>query len=85
LKEERTCAGHPHAGPGLPDSELLKLIFESATDFGIFTMDPNGITTRWNPGARRLFGFHDEEIIGQTADVLFPPEEGGLVESISGS
>jgi PAS domain S-box-containing protein len=65
------------AKAGIPDSELLKLIFESATDFGIFTMDPNGITTSWNSGAKRLFGFEDSEIIGRTADVVFPPEEGG--------
>jgi PAS domain S-box-containing protein len=65
------------AGSGIPDGELLRLIFESATDFGIFTIDPNGITTSWNTGAKRLFGYDDEEIIGHPADVLFPPEEGG--------
>src|SRR5215213_2511451 len=65
------------AKAGVPDSELLRLIFESATDFGIFTMDPNGITTSWNTGAKRLFGFEDSDIIGQSADVIFPPEEGG--------
>ena len=56
------------AKAGVPDSELLRLIFESATDFGIFTMDPNGITTSWNTGAKRLFGFEDSDIIGQSAD-----------------
>ena len=65
------------AKAGVPDSELLRLIFESATDFGIFTMDPNGITTSWNTGAQRLFGFEDSDIIGRSADVIFPPEEGG--------
>jgi PAS domain S-box-containing protein len=50
---------------------------ESATDFAIFTMDPNGITTTWNSGAERLLGYEDNEIIGQPADVTFPPEEGG--------
>ncbi len=65
------------AGAGIPDGELLKLIFESVADFGILTVDPNGITTSWNIGAERLFGFNDEEIIGQSADVVFPPEEGG--------
>jgi PAS domain S-box-containing protein len=61
----------------LPDSELLRLIFESAIDFAIFTMDPNGITTSWNSGAERLLGYKDEEIIGRSADLTFPPEEGG--------
>ena len=57
--------------------ELLRLVFESATDFAIFTTDPNGIVTSWNPGAERLLGWSDEEIVGRSADVIFPPEEGG--------
>jgi PAS domain S-box-containing protein len=40
-------------------------------------MDPNGIVTSWNVGAVRLLGWDDEEIIGHSADVIFPPEEGG--------
>jgi PAS domain S-box-containing protein len=60
-----------------PENELLRLIFESATDFAIFTMDPNGITTSWNSGAERLLGYKGEEIIGKSTDVTFPPEEGG--------
>ncbi|MFC4314380.1 sensor histidine kinase [Steroidobacter flavus] len=58
-----------------PNDELLRLIFESATDFAIFTMDPNGIVTSWNRGAERLLGYADEEIFGQSADVIFLTEE----------
>ena len=61
------------------EGELLRLIFDSATDFAIFTMDPNGITTTWNTGAERLLGYKDEEIVGKSADVIFPPEQGGSV------
>ncbi|RWB72418.1 MAG: PAS domain S-box protein [Mesorhizobium sp.] len=62
----------------LSDSDLLRLIFDSATDFAIFTTDPNGITTSWNVGAERVLGYADDEIIGKSADVAFPPEEGGV-------
>jgi PAS domain S-box-containing protein len=62
---------------GPDEAELLRLIVESATDFAIFTTDPNGITTSWNSGAERLLGHQESEIIGQSADVTFPPEEGG--------
>jgi PAS domain S-box-containing protein len=61
----------------VPDSDLLRLIFESARDFAIFTIDPNGVTTSWNLGAERLLGYTSEEMIGHLADVIFPPEEGG--------
>jgi PAS domain S-box-containing protein len=57
--------------------ELLRLIVDSATDFAIFTIDPNGITTSWNKGAEYLLGYPEAEIIGHPADVLFPAEEGG--------
>jgi PAS domain S-box-containing protein len=57
--------------------ELLRLIVDSATDFAIFTIDPNGVTTSWNRGAERLLGYPEAEIIGHSADVLFPAEEGG--------
>src|SRR5258708_2509141 len=60
---------------GLEDSELLRLILESATDFAIFTMDPQGITTSWNSGSERVLGYKDSAILGKSADVIFPSEE----------
>lgn len=67
----------PEQPRAVAKDELFELIAESAADFAIFTMDPNGITTTWNSGAERLLGYDDHEIIGQPADVTFPPEEGG--------
>ena len=55
--------------------ELFELIIESSTDFAIFTMDANGLTTSWNVGAERLFGYVEDEIVGMPADVIFVPEE----------
>jgi PAS domain S-box-containing protein len=55
--------------------ELFELIVESATDFAIFTIDPGGLTTSWNRGAERLFGYAEAEILGATADVIFTPED----------
>jgi PAS domain S-box-containing protein len=58
----------------LEDGELFRLMIESATDFAIFTIDPNGRVTSWNPGAERLLGYTSDEILGQSADVIFTPE-----------
>lgn len=55
--------------------ERLRLIVESATDYAIFTLAPDGTVTSWNPGAADLFLYHSDEIIGQPADVLFTPED----------
>jgi len=51
-------------------------VLESATDYAIFTTDPNGIVTSWNPGAEHLLGWRDDEIVGHSGDVIFLPEEG---------
>src|SRR6185312_8732150 len=56
----------------------LRLMIESATDFAIFTMTPEHRIASWNSGAERLFFYHDEEIIGQPASVLFTPEDQAL-------
>lgn len=55
--------------------ELLELIIESATDFAIYTTDESGTATSWNTGAKNLFGFTTEEILGQSGDVIFTPED----------
>jgi PAS domain S-box-containing protein len=62
--------------PDRPDSdELLRIIFASATDYAIFSLDPDGLTMSWNAGAERLLGYTETEMIGRSADVVFTPED----------
>lgn len=56
-------------------ASLFEIIVESATDFAIYTTDPDGIVTSWNVGAMRLFGFAEDEIMGHTGDQVFTPED----------
>lgn len=58
-----------------PKEELFELLVQSSSDIAIFTMDPIGITTTWNIGAERLFGYSQDEILGRSADVIFTPED----------
>jgi PAS domain S-box-containing protein len=55
--------------------ELFELLIESSIDFAIFTIDPNGLTTSWNAGAERLFGYAEHEMVGRSADVIFTAED----------
>jgi PAS domain S-box-containing protein len=58
-------------------SERLRQILDSAIDTGIITMDADGIVTAWSAGARNILGWSEEEMLGQTLERVFPPEEGG--------
>lgn len=49
----------------------LAAIVQSSDD-AMFSMTPDGVIQTWNPGAERLFGFSEVEIVGDAADVLVP-------------
>ena len=39
----------------------------------IIATDRAGMITFWNPGATRIFGFSTDEAIGQSLDLIIPP------------
>ncbi len=55
--------------------EQLRQVMASVRDHAIFTLDLDGRVTSWNVGAERVFGYRAGEIIGQSAAVLFTPED----------
>lgn len=57
------------------DDRRHRLILDSATDYGIITMDLRGLVTSWNTGAARLMGWTEEEMCGRPCDAFFTPED----------
>lgn len=55
--------------------ERYRAILESALDYAIFTMDPDGLIETWSPGAEAVFGWTAEEAIGRPASITFLPED----------
>jgi two-component system CheB/CheR fusion protein len=55
--------------------ERLRLIVENASEYAIFSTDLNRCVTIWNAGAQRLLGFSESEVLGQSADIIFTPED----------
>lgn len=58
--------------------ERYRLIVDRTLDYAIFTMDAAGIIDSWAPGAAAVFGWTQEEAIGQPAGMLFTPEDRAL-------
>ena len=65
-----------HNGEALRQSEEhLQLIMQSAIDYAIFTFDMDKKITRWNAGAAQLTGWTEAEVLGQSAEIVFSPED----------
>lgn len=68
----RARSGHPW----MPDSpELYRLLVESATEYAIFMIGPDGRIASWNSGAERIFGYTEDEAVGLEAAELFEAED----------
>jgi two-component system CheB/CheR fusion protein len=63
------------AGDRPEPAELFRLLVESAEGYAIITTDLERRVTTWNRGAQRLMGWSEEEIRGQSADMIFTPED----------
>jgi PAS domain S-box-containing protein len=59
----------------LETGEGYRLLVGSVQDYAIFAMDPEGRVVSWNPGAERLLGYREEEILGRAAAVFFTPDD----------
>ena len=55
--------------------ERYRLLFESVDEYAIFTLDPDGQIESWNTGAEQIFGYAEDEIVGQPAALLFTEED----------
>lgn len=54
--------------------ERFRLVIDRVRDYGIFTLDKQGIVTSWNLGAERIKGWHAEEILGEHFSRFYPEE-----------
>jgi PAS domain S-box-containing protein len=55
--------------------EYLQLMIAAAADYGFLLIDAEGKITGWNPGACKLFGWSESEILNQPFSILFTEED----------
>ncbi|MBC8167967.1 MAG: PAS domain S-box protein [Bryobacteraceae bacterium] len=59
----------------LRSEERFRLFVNNVRDYALFQMDTAGRIVAWNAGAERVLGYSEAEILGQSAEVLFVPED----------
>ncbi len=55
-------------------NERYRLIIDGSKDHALITTDASGRVTSWNPGAQRLFGYAETEILGADSSRFFTPK-----------
>ncbi len=53
----------------------LRLLIDAVIDYAIYMLDPEGIITSWNAGARRFKGYEEAEILGQHFSRFYTDED----------
>jgi PAS domain S-box-containing protein len=53
----------------------LRAIMDSAREYAIIGMDPDGLVTAWNVGGEMLVGWTAAEALGREAAIIFPVED----------
>jgi PAS domain S-box-containing protein len=68
----RATIGDPNVQRESAQSFLAAII--ASSDDAIISKDLNGIIRSWNAGARRIFGYEADEIVGRSVLILIPEE-----------
>jgi len=56
-------------------NQRYELLVQSVTDYAIFMLDRDGRVVTWNPGAARIKGYAENEIVGQHFSCFFIAED----------
>jgi len=55
-------------------AERFEVLVGSVTEYAIFLLDTGGTVVSWNPGAKRIKGYEEHEIVGRNFSVFYRPE-----------
>lgn len=62
-------------GPTGWEGDLFRMFAENVKDYAVFLLNGEGRIQAWTPGAERLLGYCEQEILGQSAAVFYTPED----------
>ena len=53
----------------------FRALVDAVTDYAIFLLDDDGRVISWNPGAERIKGYGEKEILNRHFSIFYPPED----------
>jgi PAS domain S-box-containing protein len=59
----------------IPTAEFYSQIIDSLQDYSIFTLDKDFNINSWSSGAKTIFGYETDEVIGEPFDIIFTEED----------
>jgi PAS domain S-box-containing protein len=73
--DEQETAQQTDNTPKTTAVHVLNSILEWSTEYAIVAMDLDGVIVVWNEGARRIYGYEPEEVIGKSVLILHEPDD----------
>jgi PAS domain S-box-containing protein len=64
----------PAVSPATP-AELIAAFSEQTSEYAVLCLDPDGIIRAWRGAAEKIFGYAEQETLGQSAALLFTSED----------
>ena len=66
----------PIVGCPREECQFITSILESCTEYSMICKDLKGTILMWNEGARRLYGYEPEEVVGKAnSSILYVPKD----------
>jgi formate hydrogenlyase transcriptional activator len=55
--------------------QRFRAMVQAVRDYAIFLLDPEGRVLTWNPGAERIKGYTNEEVLGKSFSLFYTPAD----------
>ena len=62
-------------GPRSRRENPYEVLIQGVVDYAIYMLDPDGRVASWNPGAEKIKGYSEDEILGEHFSRFYTPED----------